>query len=103
MKIFLIILILFFSLKFQASDEYRETSTHKVQRRSKKSHTHHEESVIEETSSKRVQKTYSTERSTTSTYSTISLTNIPLPSSSTDGTVTCKYIVTKTSEINQTK
>ncbi|XP_044015833.1 filamin-A isoform X3 [Aphidius gifuensis] len=74
---------------FKASEEYRETSTHKVQRRSK-SHTHQEESVVQHTSSKRVQKTYSTERSTTSSsYSTISLTNIPLPSSSTtDGTVT---------------
>ncbi|XP_015127266.1 filamin-A isoform X2 [Diachasma alloeum] len=76
---------------FTASEEYRETSTHKTHRRGRRSQ--HQESVIEQHSSSTVQETITTKRSTksqhdtTSKFNSIRLNNIPLPSSA-DGTVT---------------
>ncbi|XP_011298512.1 filamin-A isoform X4 [Fopius arisanus] len=75
---------------FTASEEYRETSTHKTQRHGRRSQ--HQESVIEQRSSSTVQETITTKRSTksqhdsTSKFNSIRLNNIPLPSA--DGTVT---------------
>ncbi|XP_063981261.1 filamin-A isoform X2 [Diachasmimorpha longicaudata] len=76
---------------FTASEEYRETSTHKTHRRGRRRQ--HQESVIEQHCSSTVQETITTKRSTksqhdsTSKFNSIRLNNIPLPSSA-DGTVT---------------